>query len=103
MPYLSPSRPRPRSVPLSSTSDPFGISERAVFTVQLRAEPGIDGVRSLRRGLKLLLRYYGLRCTSVCDGTIADAFFSERQPAAKRVGRRRPMSGPMSSDRRIIE
>jgi hypothetical protein len=94
MPYLSPSRPRPRSVRLSSTADPFDISERSVFTVQLRAEPGIDGMRSLRRGLKLLLRYYGLRCISACEGTIADAFFFERQPAAKRpVGRRRPAAG----------
>ena len=93
MPYLSPSRPRPRAVRLSSTTDPFGIYERAVFTIQLRAEPGIDGIRSLRRGLKLLLRYYGLRCTSAHEGTIADAF-SDRRPAKDCVvGRRRSAAG----------
>jgi hypothetical protein len=95
MPYLSPSRPRPRSVPLSSTSDPFGLSERQVFTIQLRAEPGIDGIRSLRRALKLLRRYYALKCTSACEGTIADAFLFNRQPAKNNYERGRPgRAGP---------
>jgi hypothetical protein len=36
-----------------------------VFLVRLRALPNVDGIRSLRSALKILLRRFGLRCVSV--------------------------------------
>jgi hypothetical protein len=41
-------------------------TDRPVFVVRLQAEPHVpDPVRSLRAGLKRLLRGYGLRCISI--------------------------------------
>jgi hypothetical protein len=39
--------------------------DRPTFVVTLRPEPGIDPIRALRRLLKVLLRGYGMKCTSV--------------------------------------
>ena len=39
--------------------------DRPLFTVVLRAEPGIDPIRALRFALKRLLRDYGMRAISV--------------------------------------
>jgi hypothetical protein len=36
-----------------------------VYVVRLRPLPGVDAIKALRRGLKYLLRYCGLRCTEV--------------------------------------
>ena len=36
-----------------------------IYVVELRPEPGIDGVRALRALLKLGLRRFGLRCVRV--------------------------------------
>jgi hypothetical protein len=38
---------------------------RPTFILELRAEPGVDSVRTLRAVLKRLLRNYGLRAVSV--------------------------------------
>ena len=38
---------------------------RDVYVLYLRPEPNVDGIRALRRGLKLLLRLCGLRCVSI--------------------------------------
>jgi hypothetical protein len=38
---------------------------RPLFTLTLRPEPGVDPINALRRVLKVLLRQYGMRCTSV--------------------------------------
>jgi hypothetical protein len=40
-------------------------ADRPIFTIRLRPEPGIDGIRSLRRLLKFALRGCGLRAVSV--------------------------------------
>lgn len=45
---------------------------RPVFTIRLRAAPQVDPVRALRRALKVLGRYYGLKCIDIVE---------ERQPA----------------------
>ena len=39
--------------------------ERPVFALRIRAEPGIDAIRSLRIWLKRGLRDYGLRCVEI--------------------------------------
>jgi len=39
--------------------------ERPVFALRVRAEPGVDAIRSLRAWLKRGLRSYGLRCVDV--------------------------------------
>jgi hypothetical protein len=36
-----------------------------VYTITLRPEPNVDPIRSLRRGLKLLLRCCGLRAVLI--------------------------------------
>ncbi len=46
---------KPRGTPLS----------RSVFALELRPEPGVDGVQALRAVLKRLLRDHGLRCLTV--------------------------------------
>ena len=38
---------------------------RPIFVIKLRPEPGVDGVRALRRALKVLLRRFRLRCTDI--------------------------------------
>ncbi len=43
------------------------LSERPIYTVKFRPEPGADAVRSLRRLLKSALRLYRLRCIDVRD------------------------------------
>jgi hypothetical protein len=39
-------------------------AERAHFVIVLRPEPGVDGIRALRRFLKTALRRFRLRCIS---------------------------------------
>ena len=39
-------------------------SERPLFVLTLRPEPGVDGNRALRRFLKVALRSFRLRCIS---------------------------------------
>jgi hypothetical protein len=44
-------------------------AERPLFVLTLRPEPGVDGVRALRRFLKVALRLFRLRCISAeCRG-----------------------------------
>jgi hypothetical protein len=38
---------------------------RPVYTIRLRPEPGVDGIRALRALLKRALRAHRLRCISV--------------------------------------
>jgi hypothetical protein len=40
---------------------------RRQFVLTLRPEPGIDPIRSLRWGLKSLLRRHGLRCVAIME------------------------------------
>jgi hypothetical protein len=54
------------------------------FVVELRAEPGVDGIRSLRALLKVALRRYGLRAIDIHESSTAPtqenpmSAFSER-------------------------
>jgi hypothetical protein len=41
------------------------LTDRPVYRLDLRPEPGVDGILALRRALKALLRSYGLRCLSI--------------------------------------
>jgi hypothetical protein len=41
--------------------------ERRQFVLTLRPEPGVDAIRSLRWGLKSLLRRHGLRCVAIME------------------------------------
>jgi hypothetical protein len=38
---------------------------RPTYTIRVRAEPGIDPIRSLRALLKVMLRKFGLRAISI--------------------------------------
>jgi hypothetical protein len=40
-------------------------TERPVYTITLRPEPGTDGLRAVRGLLKLALRAFGLRCVRI--------------------------------------
>jgi hypothetical protein len=44
---------------------PSKASERPVYRLLLRPEPGYDGDRALRQALKALLRRFKLRCVAV--------------------------------------
>ena len=46
---------------------------RPVYTVRLRALPGVDAVRALRAALKVLLRRFGLRAVDVRQSDKEDA------------------------------
>ena len=37
-------------------------SQRPIYLLRLRPLPRVDGVKALRRGLKMLLRHCGLQC-----------------------------------------
>jgi hypothetical protein len=52
---LGPMRTRKSSCP----------SNRPTYVLTLRPEPGVDGLRALRRALKVLLRTFGLRCVTI--------------------------------------
>jgi hypothetical protein len=39
-------------------------SDRPLFTLTFRPEPGVDAIKALRAALKELLRRHGLRCVS---------------------------------------
>lgn len=39
--------------------------ERPVFTLRLRAEPGVNPIRALRQALKTALRRFGFRCVEI--------------------------------------
>ena len=42
------------------------VTDQRAFVVTLRAEPGVEvPLRALRLGLKMMLRYCGLRCTGI--------------------------------------
>jgi hypothetical protein len=43
---------------------------RPIFVVQVRAEPGVDEVRTLRALLKAMLRTYGLRCVGIQESKL---------------------------------
>jgi hypothetical protein len=45
------------------------ITDRPIFVLALRAEKGTDGVRALRRALKVLKRYCGLKCVSIREAS----------------------------------
>src|SRR6516164_2226484 len=49
-----------RSSPL-----PDSLFARPVFTLLVRAEPGVDEIRALRAWLKIGLRTFGLRCVGI--------------------------------------
>jgi hypothetical protein len=49
-------RPRER---MNTMSEP--AKDRPIFVLRLRAEPGVDPIRSLRALLKVTLRWFGLR------------------------------------------
>jgi hypothetical protein len=38
---------------------------RETFVIALQPLPGVNGIRALRRGLKILLRVCRLRCVSI--------------------------------------
>jgi hypothetical protein len=40
-------------------------SKRPIFTLTVRAQPGVDGIRALRAWLKIGLRTFGLRCVEI--------------------------------------
>lgn len=40
-------------------------SERQVYTLRVRAEPGINETHALRHLLKAMLRAWGIRCLSI--------------------------------------
>jgi hypothetical protein len=46
---------------------PRTSNTRPIFTIQFRAERGVDPVRALRALLKASLRQFGLRCISVVE------------------------------------
>jgi hypothetical protein len=43
--------------------------QRQSFILTVRAEPGIDAIKSLRRTLKTMLRRDGLRCVDIREPT----------------------------------
>ena len=38
-----------------------------VYRIEVRPEPGVDGIQALRAALKALLRSYGLRAVAVAE------------------------------------
>ena len=42
--------------------------KRSAYVLTVRAEPGVDAVRSLRALLKAMRRTYGLRCIEIQEG-----------------------------------
>lgn len=44
-------------------------SERPLYRLLLRPEPGVNGTQALRRFLKVALRSYGLRCIAAYEST----------------------------------
>jgi hypothetical protein len=56
--------------------------ERRQFALVLRAEPGIDGIRALRMGLKSLLRKHGLRAVSIMEVPSAEGHEGPTQSKA---------------------
>jgi hypothetical protein len=64
------------------------------FTVTLQPKSGVEPIRALRRRLKMLGRYCGLRAISISEQNDCDAL-PVRSAIAQRHGRRRPgRSGP---------
>jgi hypothetical protein len=60
-----PPSPEPSTIVVDGTAVAKGGARglpRPVFVLKLRAEPGADGIRSLRWALKALLRRLKLRC-----------------------------------------
>jgi hypothetical protein len=47
--------------------------QRSYFTVRLRALPGVDGVRALRKLLKFGLRACGLRAVSIAEESVTQS------------------------------
>ena len=41
--------------------------QRQIYVLRLRPLPRVDGIKALRRGLKLLLRQCGLQCLEVTE------------------------------------
>jgi hypothetical protein len=53
-----------RRTRLKPSTRKLQAARRPTFTLRLRAEKNVDGVRSLRLALKFLLRRFHLRCVS---------------------------------------
>ena len=49
-----------------------------IYRLDLRAEPGVDGIQALRAALKALLRSYGLRAVAVAELDEGEAQAVER-------------------------
>jgi len=49
-----------------------------VYRLDLRPEPGVDGIQALRAALKSLLRSYGLRAVAVSELDEREAAATER-------------------------
>jgi hypothetical protein len=41
------------------------VIDRPTFIIELRPEPGVDGMLALRAALKILWRQHGLRCVAI--------------------------------------
>jgi hypothetical protein len=52
-----------------------------IFIIRLTPMPGIDPIRALRRALKAMRRYHGLRCVSA----VQEADFHHPAPARREV------------------
>ena len=49
-----------------------------VYRIEVRPEPGVDGIQALRAALKALLRSYGLRAVAVSELAEREAAATER-------------------------
>ena len=49
-----------------------------VYRIEVRPEPGVDGIQALRAALKALLRSYGLRAVAVAELDEGEAQAVER-------------------------
>jgi hypothetical protein len=58
--------------------------QRRTFVLRLRAAPGTDAIRSLRRLLKIALRQLGLRCVDAYEEKPGECTKLEIAPAAER-------------------
>jgi hypothetical protein len=49
------------------------VTDRPIYTVSFRPEPGVDAIRSLRHLLKRALRDWGLKCVDISKYTITES------------------------------
>ena len=57
--------------------------QRETYRLEVRPEPGVDGVRALKRWLKAGLRTYGLRC--IRGGVPVDDLPALEDPASPAI------------------